>query len=63
MDNVAYEKRWRQYSENKNKASELYKILRQLYPSVSNNKLLFGKALIGKVITMEEYRILKEFYL
>lgn len=63
MDNVAYEKRWRQYNENKNKASKLYEILRQLYPNVSNDKLLFGKALIGKVITMEEYRILKEFYL
>ena len=57
MNELAYHRHW----ETDAKARELYHELRELYGNKMTRSMLFAKAYIDRVITIEERCILQDF--
>lgn len=60
IDERAYYQHWKKYEEDKAKAEELRKTLRELMddPALSDDHR-YKRALVQKLITHEEYRLLQ----
>lgn len=56
------EMRYRGYYEECERAQALYRDLRELYDRDLSNNTLFARAMVDKIITEDERRLLSRYY-
>ena len=61
MNNVAYDAHWKKYYEDKSKSREIMQSIFELYSTDESNEIKAKRALGARLITLEEFRLLREF--